>query len=308
MIKNGLFSALRARIERNRLGELLVRRGKLTPDQLREALKLQQQTGSQLGSVLTDLDYISKTQMRATLIEQAGYRFLTAVFAMFLGVSSFSLMGSAKAQNYNAVKPSTTSQQAMVHKAAFHPTPRLTPSNPAVKRKAPMAFPELFGTKEVASTDISAFKKWTDVLKKLDKVTFKSTTIDGYRDLPLGAKVEAVNDYVNKITYIEDKDNYYKSDYWATPDEFFAKGGDCEDFAIAKYALLKSLGVEERRMRLAIVQDKVKNIPHAVLIVYTDDKVMILDNQIKQARDMVTVDRYKPIYSINATGWWRHLS
>ena len=167
---------------------------------------------------------------------------------------------------------------------------------------------KLFGTREVASRDISAFTKWTDILNKLDRVSFNDVQTAQFKNMPLSAKVSAVNEYVNKTRYIEDKKNFGKSDYWATPAEFFARGGDCEDFAIAKYAMLKELGVLESQMRLAIVQDKIKNIPHAVLIVYTDQGPMLLDNQIKRTSQVASVDRYKPIYSINANGWWRHIS
>jgi predicted transglutaminase-like cysteine proteinase len=61
-------------------------------------------------------------------------------------------------------------------------------------------------------------------------------------------------------------------------------------------------------MRLAIVHDKIKNIPHAILIVYTDNGPMVLDNQIKTTKQASRVTRYKPIYSINSSGWWRHVT
>ena len=59
-------------------------------------------------------------------------------------------------------------------------------------------------------------------------------------------------------------------------------------------------------MRIAIVHDLQKNIPHAILIVYTDDGVKFLDNQYKSVKDADGFTRYRPIYSINRTGWWRH--
>ena len=61
-----------------------------------------------------------------------------------------------------------------------------------------------------------------------------------------------------------------------------------------------------RPVRIAIVQDLQKNIPHAVLVVYTDQGSMILDNQIKTAIDSNRVSHYKPIFSINQNAWWLH--
>ena len=55
--------------------------------------------------------------------------------------------------------------------------------------------------------------------------------------------------------------------------DFFTRGGDCEDFAIAKYTALRALGVPEERLRVAIVHDDEKNLPHAILVVYTDNAV-----------------------------------
>ena len=99
-----------------------------------------------------------------------------------------------------------------------------------------------------------------------------------------------------------------KSDYWATPVEFFNNGGDCEDYAIAKYASLRALGVPENRMRVAIVQDLKKNIPHALLIVYTNNGPVALDNQSQKVLQIGNIiNRYKPIFSINRTAWWLHV-
>lgn len=299
-VKKGIFMGLVSRFERNRLGELLVQRGRLTPAQLREALHAQKDSGETLGRILQSRGLVTHVQIRTTLLEQTAYRAIAACLTVFIGVASFH-GGSAKASSLNprVQFQQQPAQQNLLQKVAYQPK---------IQSVKPLeSYPQLFGTREVASKDISAFKKWTDILTRLDKVSFDTSKTMQFRGLPLAAKVAAVNDYVNKVRYIEDKKNYGKTDYWATPDEFFARGGDCEDFAIAKYAMLKELGVPETRMRLAIVQDKIKNIPHAVLIVYTDNGALLLDNQIKGTTRVASIDRYQPIYSINAGGWWRHL-
>ena len=118
--------------------------------------------------------------------------------------------------------------------------------------------------------------------------------------------VERVNDMANKVRYVSDSKNWGKSDYWATPVEFFTRGGDCEDFAITKYTSLRALGVPDDRMRIAIVKDTQKNIPHAILIVYGDNNTYVLDNQIKTVRSTESIAHYKPIFSINRSAWWLH--
>jgi len=61
-------------------------------------------------------------------------------------------------------------------------------------------------------------------------------------------------------------------------------------------------------MRIEIVQDlNLGGIIHAILIVFEDGKVYVLDNQIKQVMLAVDIYHYKPIYSINEKHWWRHI-
>src|SRR5450756_1139456 len=92
------------------------------------------------------------------------------------------------------------------------------------------------------------------------------------------------------------------TDYWETPDEFFEHGGDCEDFALAKYAWLHSLGVPERRLRIAIVHDTIKDATHAVLIIYINRVALVLDDQVDEIREARAVTRYRMLYSINRLG------
>ena len=68
----------------------------------------------------------------------------------------------------------------------------------------------------------------------------------GLDGVPPRAQVEAVNRFVNGWTYRADADNYGRSDYWATPLEFFRRSGDCEDYVIAKYRSLRLLGLPRR--------------------------------------------------------------
>lgn len=178
-------------------------------------------------------------------------------------------------------------------------------------------YPKLFGSRETRSDDIKDFNKWTKVIALFDEqmagtaaalpqVVAWQKKIKSLRGKTHREQIEAVNAYLNAFKYIEDKDNYGKDDYWATPVEFLQRGGDCEDFAIAKYISLRQLGFSADELRVAIVEDKIKNIPHAILIVYADEGNFVLDNQNKQVRAMEAVNRYLPIFSINTTSWWLH--
>lgn len=195
----------------------------------------------------------------------------------------------------------------------------------AAKKKRP-AVASFFNSKEVRSSKLAPFKKWTSAIERYSKEMAKqkgtdcnskkfnechyaewTKFLDGLRDKDKMTQVVEVNKYMNTRKYIEDPDNWGKKDYWATPGEFLARFGDCEDYAISKFLSLERLGFEDKEMRVVAVKDMNLKIGHAVLVVFMDGKVHLLDNQIKQVVDTTTVKHYQPVFSINKTYWWRHL-
>ncbi len=113
---------------------------------------------------------------------------------------------------------------------------------------------------------------------------------------------------MNEAPYITDIRNYGVDDYWATPKQFLDRDrdGDCEDYAIAKYMSLRSLGYTPADIRLVVLQDNNLRIAHAVLVAYVDGTAFVLDNQIKQVVEHSRIRHYSPYYSINESGWWLH--
>lgn len=101
-------------------------------------------------------------------------------------------------------------------------------------------------------------------------------------------KLNVVNSWVNYIKYDSDKHIYGVNDYWATLYEFVGRGrGDCEDYTIAKYYILKELGISPKKMKFTYVIYKNhvgKNISHMVLSYLKVEKpsskedILILDN------------------------------
>jgi predicted transglutaminase-like cysteine proteinase len=153
----------------------------------------------------------------------------------------------------------------------------------------------------------SRFEKQLGTEAGKNMVTTMQGRLESFKNLPLRSMAARVNEMMNEKPYIIDSKNWGQSDYWETPVEFMRKGGDCEDYAIAKYTALRTLGVPEERMRVVIVQDTYKNIPHAILAVYLDDgNVVALDNQNKSLVNAEGMGRYKPIFSINRQAWWLH--
>lgn len=210
-------------------------------------------------------------------------------------------------------------------------SPFLAPSLPAhANDGTPLAmasaYPALFGTREDYSPDNSAFFKWTGALARFhaeeqrvsgicsDTVTTGCEPaewrhlINALRPLDLRAKLDYVNSAINNHPYVPSMQNWNESNHWETPFEFFAKNGQCQDYALTKYLLLREVGVPVSLMRLVVLRDLHLGLDHAVIVVYVDGTPFMLDNQIPTVVPVDAVHHYRPYYSINEFGWWRHQS
>jgi len=104
-----------------------------------------------------------------------------------------------------------------------------------------------------------------------------------YINDPVADQLEAVNEYMNELKWIADSELWKQEDYWATPFETVTTfGGDCEDIAIAKYTVLRLMGVPDADLGFAhVITSKGEN--HMVLIYKNAENVaLILDNQHSQ--------------------------
>lgn len=120
-------------------------------------------------------------------------------------------------------------------------------------------------------------------------------------------KLEQVNSFFNRMEFVDDMIHWGEKDYWATPVEFLGtRGGDCEDFSIAKYFTLKAMGVEEEKLNLTYVKALNYNVHHMVLTYYTTPgaEPLVLDNLVEQIKPASQRTDLIPIYSFNGTGLW----
>ena len=116
-----------------------------------------------------------------------------------------------------------------------------------------------------------------------------------------------VNLYLNRIAFVDDDKHWGAHDYWATPAESVASNGaDCEDFTIAKYFLLKELGVSTAKLRLTYVKAIKLNQAHMVLTYYSspDDEPLVLDNLEQTVRPSSQRTDLIPVYSFNDEQVW----
>ena len=125
----------------------------------------------------------------------------------------------------------------------------------------------------------------------------------GLRGLPAADQIAGVQAVVNKLPFVSDLANWGMADRWETPAEMFARGGDCEDFALTKYFALRDLGLPEAAMRIAVVWDNQDAEQHAVLFAEAGGRSWVLDNKFAAAVPAADVaKRYRVIWSVNREG------
>lgn len=120
-------------------------------------------------------------------------------------------------------------------------------------------------------------------------------------------RLKRVNAFFNRLEFVSDQIHWGEKDYWATPIEFLASdGGDCEDFAVAKYITLRLLGVADEKMNITYVKAWKLNQAHMVLTYYeTPEAVpLVLDNLVDSIEPATRRTDLLPVYSFNGTGLW----
>ena len=120
-------------------------------------------------------------------------------------------------------------------------------------------------------------------------------------------KLEVVNVFFNRFDFVDDWVYWRRNDYWATPIEMLTKGGgDCEDFAIAKYFTLRELDVADEKMRITYVIAKNLKDPHMVLSYYSYPSAdpLILDSLVMTIHRGSTRVDLVPVYAFNVNGLW----
>jgi hypothetical protein len=128
--------------------------------------------------------------------------------------------------------------------------------------------------------------------------------IDEGRRLSGRAKIERINRAINAaIRYTSDLDQYGVPDLWTAPLATLGSGqGDCEDYAIAKYAALRDAGFSSEDLRLLIVRDRVARQDHAVVGVRQDGRWLMLDNRHEVLLEHKDAWHFTPLFALDQHG------
>jgi len=166
-------------------------------------------------------------------------------------------------------------------------------------------------------------EKWLGVERKLDDERVQLALCDGDRDRCVSpaalqflaivdnakaregrARLGEVNRAINlALRPMDDLAQYGAVDVWSSPLATFASGaGDCEDYAIAKFAALRHAGISTDDLRIVIMRDTIRGEDHAVAAARLDGHWLMLDNRRMAMVEDVHVSNYRPTFVIDQYG------
>jgi predicted transglutaminase-like cysteine proteinase len=172
---------------------------------------------------------------------------------------------------------------------------------------------------DLAKFDDAAIQRLADTIgQNDDERKFIKKRMTGWREmiespknraLDENGKLRVVNDFVSETPFYCDAVQWCLDDYWAKPAEFLASdGGDCEDFAIAKYYALRAIGVPDDKLRIVYATYRRGNFSgaHMVLAFYPtpDGEPLILDNINPSILPGSARADLTPVFSFNTQGLW----
>jgi predicted transglutaminase-like cysteine proteinase len=195
----------------------------------------------------------------------------------------------------------------IVLEASLEPHPVVTPRPSA---PVPAGDYGLFGSVALPMSTLPATKQWrsvsaTDFTTQYGAHCTSAACATGIGALLARAALKAEGQpALEALTLVNSSVNHlirYRSDandHWATPVETAARGsGDCEDFAIAKLWLLRSIGYTPSQLQLVILRDTRTRAFHAVLAVHVNGQRYILDNLSNRVLTDGALKAYVPIES-----------
>jgi predicted transglutaminase-like cysteine proteinase len=118
------------------------------------------------------------------------------------------------------------------------------------------------------------------------------------------ARLGEINRALNlAIRPVSDLQQYGEIDVWTSPLVTLMRGGgDCEDYAIAKFVALRQAGLAPDDLRIVIMHDTIRGEDHAVVAARLDGRWLTLDNRRMAMVWDTDVINYRPTFVIDQQG------
>jgi predicted transglutaminase-like cysteine proteinase len=175
-----------------------------------------------------------------------------------------------------------------------------------------------FDTNSQYLTRADNYPRWAALMRRharqsvqleacLNDVTRCPSYLRGYREIVLRSKALSpyrrmllANRFINSRRWRVEPGH---DDEWRTLTDFLHHGGDCEDYAIAKYFVLRRLGFAVDDLRIGIGRETTTRDYHAVTMVRLDGQVYVLD---VDGEPSLNQFGYRLLFSINEKAIWDH--
>jgi predicted transglutaminase-like cysteine proteinase len=201
--------------------------------------------------------------------------------------------------------------------------PLISPGTFELMRKSAEPF-GLFATRLSAG---GLAEKWQGLERKLEDDMVQLALCDGDRERCVSpaalqflaivdtartregrARFGEINRAINlAIRATSDMAQYGRLDVWSPPlDTFASRAGDCEDYAIAKFAALRMAGIPPEDLRIVVLRDLMQGEDHAVLLARLDGHWLTLDNQRMAMIEDIDVRNRRPLFVIDDEGVMRY--
>ena len=182
---------------------------------------------------------------------------------------------------------------------------------------------EPFGLSTSALSFGGLREKWLGVERQLDDERVQLALCDGDRERCVSpaalqllaivdvararegrARLGEINRAINlAIRPMSDLAQYGAIDVWSSPLVTFASGaGDCEDYAIAKFAALRLAGISPEDLRIVVMRDTISGEEHAVAAARLDGHWLMLDNRRMAMIEDAYIRNFRPTFVIDQYG------
>jgi predicted transglutaminase-like cysteine proteinase len=179
---------------------------------------------------------------------------------------------------------------------------------------------EPFGLSASSLTHGGLYDKWQGVQRRLEDELVQLALCEGDPDRcasPAALKFLAIIDAaklregrarlgeVNRavnlaIRPVSDFAQFGQIDVWSSPLATLARGGgDCEDYAIAKYVALRLAGIAPDDLRIVVMHDTLHGDDHAVAAARLDGRWLTLDNNRMMMVEDTNIRNYRPTFVID---------
>ena len=187
---------------------------------------------------------------------------------------------------------------------------------------------EPFGVATSALASGGLHEKWVSVQRRLEDEMVQLALCEGDRDGCVSdaalkfldlvdvararegrARLGEINRAINlAIRPRSDVAQHGEPDVWMSPLATLARGGgDCEDYAIAKYIALQRAGVVPDDLRIVILRDTIRGDYHAVTAARLDGRWLMLDNRRMAMVADADVRNSQPRFAIGPHGVMRYV-